>query len=157
MNVATSGSWTGSYSGADIDGVDMWDAIMTNSASPRSEIIHYASTSSTSASVQKDLVKLDYLQTLADVGTPEAVFDSDADPQNANYACSDVSELTGTEEESKPARQFSMGVPSTATAQSSYVALWLFGAAILLGAFWVTGSTIQVLSYASVVVVDFII
>ena len=32
---------TGSYSGAEIDGVDMWDAILNDEVSPRVEIVHY--------------------------------------------------------------------------------------------------------------------
>eukprot|EP01035_Chromulina_nebulosa_P018292 gene18292-23973_t len=38
MGLATNGEWTGSYSGADIDGVDIWDAVTTNSKSPHTEM-----------------------------------------------------------------------------------------------------------------------
>eukprot|EP01035_Chromulina_nebulosa_P019145 gene19145-24984_t len=41
MSLATNGEWTGSYSGAEIDGVNVWDAIVTNSESPHNEIVFY--------------------------------------------------------------------------------------------------------------------
>ena len=42
MYLATGGAWTGSYVGAVIDGVNMWEAIMSDEDSPRTEIAHYA-------------------------------------------------------------------------------------------------------------------
>lgn len=43
MYVATEGEWTGSYSGATLDGVSQWTSIMSLSdTSPRSLIVHYA-------------------------------------------------------------------------------------------------------------------
>lgn len=57
MGLATGGAWTGSYLGNTIDGVDMWTALTTNTASPRSEIVHYL-TSDGNCSYQLDMVKL---------------------------------------------------------------------------------------------------
>jgi len=44
MGLATGGSWTGSLSGADIDGADIWASVMSGGeiASPHEEIVHYA-------------------------------------------------------------------------------------------------------------------
>lgn len=41
MGWATGGEWNGSYTNAELDGVDVWDAILTNSTSPRQEIVFY--------------------------------------------------------------------------------------------------------------------
>ena len=58
MGLATNNQWTGSLFGAELDGVDQWDAITTLSASsPRSEIVHYHN-GSTYSVVQVDMVKL---------------------------------------------------------------------------------------------------
>lgn len=40
MSLATNGSWNGSLSGVEIDGVDVWSAIMSNASSPRVELVH---------------------------------------------------------------------------------------------------------------------
>jgi hypothetical protein len=95
MHLATEGTWTGSYTGATIDGSDMWNAITTNSASPHTDIVHYVSSKSAAACVQKNMVKLNYQESLVTVATPEAVFTSDADPGAANFQCDFVSFLTG--------------------------------------------------------------
>ena len=44
MGLATNGEWTGSYGGSNLDGLDVWDAIVNNEASPRSLIMHYVNT-----------------------------------------------------------------------------------------------------------------
>jgi len=41
MGLATGGAWTGGLTGNTIDGVDMWNAVTTNTASPRSEIVNF--------------------------------------------------------------------------------------------------------------------
>ena len=57
MGLATGGAWKGSLIGNTIDGVDMWTAVTTNTASPRSEIVHYL-TADGNCSYQLDMVKL---------------------------------------------------------------------------------------------------
>jgi hypothetical protein len=95
MHVATEGAWTGSYSGATIDGVDMWNAIMTNSTSPKTQIVHFASAHTDNACVQIGMVKLNYLEVLQPVNDPDYVFAGDMHPQQAYFQCADVSSLTG--------------------------------------------------------------
>lgn len=43
MGIATNQQWSGSYvSDTTLDGVDFWPSVLSNTSSPRSEIIHYA-------------------------------------------------------------------------------------------------------------------
>ena len=70
MMVATDGAWTGSYSGATLDGVNQWDALISGTDSPRSWIVHYAYPhSSTLGSVQYGAYKLDIGMELPDQET----------------------------------------------------------------------------------------
>lgn len=39
MGLATDYEWEGSYSNVEIDGVDIWGAILSNSSSPHQEIV----------------------------------------------------------------------------------------------------------------------
>eukprot|EP01035_Chromulina_nebulosa_P016905 gene16905-22394_t len=59
MGLATEGAWSGSYIGNDLDGVDMWEAIITGSDSPRVDIVNYISASSVYASYQYGNYKYD--------------------------------------------------------------------------------------------------
>ena len=77
MTVATQGAWSGSYSGAALDGVNQWDAMRYKLASPRSEIVHYAYANDvTSGSYQVGVYKLDYSISLQPVDYPDTVTDS---------------------------------------------------------------------------------
>ena len=75
MSAVTEGAWTGSYSGATLDGVNQWDAIMSGSdESPRSLIVHYADYNDlTTGSIQKDNWKLDYNITLPAFDEPTSI------------------------------------------------------------------------------------
>lgn len=42
MGLATGNAWNGGYTGNTIDGIDMWSTIISNTTSPRREIIHFA-------------------------------------------------------------------------------------------------------------------
>jgi hypothetical protein len=97
MHLATENTWRGSYVGAEIDGVDMWDAIVLKMSSPHSEIIHYVSVDNEAGCVQRDMYKLNYQEPLVDVGTPECIFERDGHPQSANFVCDDVVLLSGTD------------------------------------------------------------
>jgi hypothetical protein len=57
MSLATHGLWNGSYAGATLDGVNMWDTIISNSVSPRKEILHYSDGVRTT-SLQFGMIKL---------------------------------------------------------------------------------------------------
>jgi len=43
MGLATGGAWTGSFLGNTIDGVDIWNAVTTNTESPHHEIVNHLS------------------------------------------------------------------------------------------------------------------
>jgi arylsulfatase A-like enzyme len=47
MGLATANTWNGSYANATIDGVDVWDAIISNTPSPRIATLHYSLKSGT--------------------------------------------------------------------------------------------------------------
>jgi arylsulfatase A-like enzyme len=147
MYVATEGQWTGSYTDADLDGVSMWEAIMSNSTSPHTQIVHYASLYSTAGSVQIDMVKLDYLQELPDYTTPATIYTGDLHPTYASYLCSDsdadaamkpvlprTSSLSDIFSGSKPAETSTSEsyVYSSMKSTGDYL-LWLFGAGVLVG------------------------
>jgi cytoskeletal protein RodZ len=100
MHLATEGTYTGSYSGATLDGSDMWNAITTNSATAHTSIVHFASKKSTSACVQMNMVKYNYLEALVTVASPQTVFASDAKPGDARMLCDNVGALTGTDDDS---------------------------------------------------------
>ena len=57
MGLATDGAWTGSLSGAEIDGVDVWDSISVGAASPRDYIVHFVDTHG-NCSIQKSMLKV---------------------------------------------------------------------------------------------------
>jgi hypothetical protein len=44
LGLATGGQWTGSLSGAEVDGVDIWSAVTSGGkiTEPHPEIVHYA-------------------------------------------------------------------------------------------------------------------
>jgi hypothetical protein len=86
MNRATDGEWTGSYSGADIDGVDLWDAITTgDSSTQHEEIVFYAD--SDSAVIQSGDYKYFYNTNDQAYDEPAYVFESDKHPEDAHFAC----------------------------------------------------------------------
>eukprot|EP01035_Chromulina_nebulosa_P020599 gene20599-26708_t len=77
MGLATDGAWTGSLNEAAIDGVDVWDAIVTNSESPKHEIVF--TNDGTACAMQYDNVT--YLNGVPSTAsyTPEFSFTSDQD------------------------------------------------------------------------------
>ncbi len=57
MNLASNGNWTGPRSGLPIDGVDVFTAIVSGTASPRTNTIHNYNPLSGQGAVQIGLVK----------------------------------------------------------------------------------------------------
>lgn len=90
MGLATNGEWESSLSGADIDGSDIWSAVMSNSASPHTEIVHYADGMG-NFSIQQNMIKMDsgFVQSSASV--LPFVFSEDLTPDAAVYSCIDPS------------------------------------------------------------------
>jgi hypothetical protein len=86
MNRATDGEWTGSFSGADIDGVDLWDAITTgDSSTQHEEIVFYVD--SESAVIQSGDYKYFYNTNDQATDEPAYVFESDMHPDDTRFAC----------------------------------------------------------------------
>ena len=86
MGLATEAQWTGSYSGADLDGIDLWDAIVSNTESPRHEILHELKRED--VSIQIDNMKLDasHVPPIRK-HKPDYTFTADADPTLSRMTC----------------------------------------------------------------------
>jgi len=100
MSLATNNIWTGSYAtGTIIDGVNIWDALIRETASPRHEmVLYYTKTSSTATSgdfvYQYDMQKFIALNGKVPASViPNALFDSLL-PDPTKNTCSQASLLT---------------------------------------------------------------
>jgi hypothetical protein len=92
MGLASGGLWNSSYRGAEIDGVDMWDAITTNGESPRSEIVHYYD--GTTISLQMGDVKFIGSGYGQETHDPTYVFEEDQNPDSSVTSCENPSLMT---------------------------------------------------------------
>lgn len=86
MGRASNGEWTGSLTDATLDGYDMWDAIMTNSPSPRHEIVHYADGKNT-ITLQSDDAKIIFGIITPAFTSPPTKFQTDLFPNNSYMKC----------------------------------------------------------------------
>ena len=86
MGLATGDQWTGSFAGADLDGVDLWNAIVSNTESPRHEILHELKRED--VSIQIDNMKLDasHVPPIRK-HKPDYTFTADADPTLSRMVC----------------------------------------------------------------------
>lgn len=91
MRLATNDEWTGSYIGSTIDGVDIWDAITKNKASPHEEMVFYVADDS--AVIQRNMLKYVYGFPPKDVDPPQYVWDYDLDLDSSRGMC-EVSKVT---------------------------------------------------------------
>lgn len=89
MSLATNGEWTGSLSGADLDGYDVFDAIVMNEDSPRTEIAHYVDMDGT-CSYQLGMMKLEKGTSAPSVSEPDYYFASDLHPEYESFSCEDT-------------------------------------------------------------------
>lgn len=95
MGLATNNKWSGSYTGAELDGVDQWKAITTpGTETPRSEILHYHDGIEES-SIQIDMMKLNQNSPLNAISYP-TVFANDLRPDLSHEACPNPSLMKGT-------------------------------------------------------------
>ncbi len=93
MHVATNGEWTGSFGGSSvaIDGINVWDAIMDDEASPRTSIIHLMDTTS-NYSLLVDSYVLNYnCIKINEHDVPTCTYDTDQNPSNSFLSCDIVS------------------------------------------------------------------
>ena len=87
MSLVTNGEWTGGYTNNTIDGQNMWDAILTNSSSPRTEIIHYVNHAG-EGSIQINMFKLDVGFNASDFDEVADYFPADLAYENSRTLCS---------------------------------------------------------------------
>jgi len=88
MGIATGEQWTGSYTGAELDGVDMWSSIVTDGASKHTEIVHSCHTSADVCSVQWDEYRIQYgTPKSPDFSTPDFHFTEDLAPSESYAQC----------------------------------------------------------------------
>lgn len=91
MNRATDRKWTGSYIGADIDGVDIWDTLVSDVPSPHSLIVHYVDSAGASSALQWKDFKFYYNLNMGTVTSPPFVFANDQNPDSSRESCSNPS------------------------------------------------------------------
>lgn len=85
MHLASNGEWTGSYSDAELDGVNVWDSILSGEDSPREEIVHFVN--GDNAVIQRKNLKYFYGQPINHVDSPQFVFTRDLSPESAQISC----------------------------------------------------------------------
>jgi arylsulfatase A-like enzyme len=92
MGLATNRQWTGSYSGADLDGVDFWDAMLNNEASGREEMVLTSYATGQFVMHLKDIKYLWDYKT-SDLLGPTVYFNKDLDPRKSKRQCVDATLL----------------------------------------------------------------
>ena len=94
MGLATDGEWKGGYTGATLDGYDIWGPITTGEASPRDEILHYHDGSMASITVG-DYTLNKYTTPPPPVVDYDWKFEEDLHPEYAHQSCDDPSLIHG--------------------------------------------------------------
>jgi len=98
MGLATKKQWTGSYSGATLDGYDIWDYILDDAPTPRTEMV-FLSYEDGSFSMQYENLKYMYNLDIYNLYTPSIYFNEDLDSALSSMICSNASlvdDATGT-------------------------------------------------------------
>lgn len=90
LGLATGKQWSGSFKGATIDGVDVWDAIIKDEESPHKEIIFYVAADS--AVIQYDMMKYILGFPPVAVNLPKYVWDKDLHPDHSYMTC-DITDM----------------------------------------------------------------
>jgi arylsulfatase A-like enzyme len=97
MHAATNGAWSGSYSGMELDGHDMFEVIFNNSTSPRTETVFYIDGDEAAYALQVDGMKLIANVAKTPVALPNYIFESDEDPQLSQYMCESPTMMSSIE------------------------------------------------------------
>ena len=79
MGLATGNTWTGSYSGATLDGYDQWNSIIANTESPRPEILHFLQGSGNVSYQYQDQKLILQGSKIGMYGTPQQVYTGEQD------------------------------------------------------------------------------
>jgi arylsulfatase A-like enzyme len=91
MHAATNGAWSGSYSGMELDGHDMFEVIFNNSSSPRKEIVYSIDGENAVYAIQVNGMKL--IANVKDNSrvSPNFVFENDEYPELNQLLCDNPS------------------------------------------------------------------
>jgi arylsulfatase A-like enzyme len=136
MGLATNKQWTGSYSGADLDGVDFWDAMLNNEASSREEMVF--SSYDDSFAMQYGEVKYLYNFDDALIDPPSTIFEEDLDPEGSRMTCTDpslVESNTMMKIAKSAMKALASSSPSTLRLMLTSLFLFVFVAALTIIAF----------------------
>jgi arylsulfatase A-like enzyme len=88
MHVATAGAWEGSLSGAELDGVDLWQAITTTKNTVQhDEIPFYVAQDGSASVIQRGAYRYYYNMNDNPVDEPEYVFEYDLQPTHSYKSC----------------------------------------------------------------------
>ena len=85
MSAATDGKWKGSYTGADIDGMDFWPALTGDGDTPDKEIVFFVSENS--GVIQQGPYKYFWNQDMQEQEEPSYIFTEDQMSKNARQTC----------------------------------------------------------------------
>lgn len=99
MGLATGGQWTGSMSGAELDGVNVWSNVLSGTQSPRVEMV-FASKPSTYESAfvaQLNGIKYIYNCALTDQFHPAIIFHEDLDSELSHTFCPNPSLISASQ------------------------------------------------------------
>jgi len=93
MNLATGGQYKGSLNGLELDGVDIWDNLIQNTPTSRSEMV-FLSYATLQFSMQVNDVKYIHYYETDDRDFPATVFLRDLNPLESKTICSSPSLIT---------------------------------------------------------------
>ena len=85
MSAATDGTWKGSYTGADIDGLDFWPALTGTGDTPDKEIVFFVGDNA--GVIQQGPYKYFFNQDMQEQEPASYVFEEDQGPKYARQTC----------------------------------------------------------------------
>ena len=99
MSAATDGTWKGSYTGAEIDGLDFWPALTGTGDTPDKEIVFFVSENA--GVIQQGGYKYFYNQDMQEQEPAQYVFEEDQGPKYARQTCTNPN-LIGNDIDMQP-------------------------------------------------------
>jgi len=135
--LATNGEWTGSYSGADLDGIDIWDSVMKGEDAGRTETVFISYKDGVYASMYEGY-KYIYNYPSYSGSKPKTVFSEDLDSSLNYQSCTNPSLIEDDDDSSSSslASWFGFGATaSTSTRESVDTSFLLFASIAVLVVF----------------------